>query len=357
MSKPAEYPDQEAPLFKRLEKESAAAVRVYDLDSETRLDWIDLDCGCSLGLKREDLSKVHSYKWRGSFNKIASMVEQGFTGEMVAASAGNHAQGVAISANRMKLNATIFMPRSTPLLKQDSVRRLGGEFVKIQLHGDSFDEAAIEAKRYADETKGALIPPYDDLHVIAGQSTIGIEIAKSLKEPPTHVFLEVGGGGMAAGVAFVLKQKFPNAKLIAVEAEEQNCMGVSIANGKRTVLDTLDRFCDGTAVSCPGDLPFRICRYLIDECVTVSNEQVCEAIQFLWQKKRTIVEPSAALGVAAATQYDLKSTDRPITVLSGSNVDFMMLPKIARRGQANRPERRYYAFEINEKTGALRRAS
>ncbi|MFK7766713.1 MAG: pyridoxal-phosphate dependent enzyme [Mariniblastus sp.] len=344
----------DAQLLARLEVETASALkRVYELDSITPLDSVELEQGCTLLLKREDLSTVHSYKWRGSFNKIASMCEQGFKGAMVAASAGNHAQGVAVVAHRMKLPATIFMPRSTPLLKQDSVKQFGGEFVEIRLFGDSFDDASAEAKRFAAETNAAIIPPYDDLQVIAGQSTIGEEIADAVEVEPTHVFLEVGGGGMAAGVASVMKRRFPAAKLIVVEAIDQDSMGVSIKNGKPTTLEVLDRFCDGTAVRRPGELPFQICKQLIDETMTVSNDQVCEAIQFLWQKKRTIVEPSAGLGVAAAMQYNLQPTDCPITVLSGSNVDFMMLPKIARRGQARRPERRYYAFEIGEKTGAL----
>jgi len=344
----------DADLLTRLESETQLALqRVYQLEAATPLDCVELENGCTLMLKREDLSQVHSYKWRGSFNKILSMHDSGFSGALVAASAGNHAQGVAIAANRLKLSATIFMPRSTPLLKQDSVKHFGGAFVEIRLHGDSFDEASLAAKQFADQFGGVLIPPYDDLLVIAGQSTIGVEIADELAEPPTHVFMEIGGGGMAAGVASVIKQRFPEAKLIAVEAEHQDCMGVSIANQKLTKIEHLDRFCDGTAVAAPGELPFRICNRLLDECLTISNDQVCEAIQYLWQKKRIIVEPSAALGVAAAIQYELEPTDRPLTVLSGSNVDFMMLPKIARRGQARRPERRYFAFEINEQKGSM----
>lgn len=349
-----EQPLADRELLDQLNAETQSALnRIYQLDEPTLLDQVPLESGCVLALKREDLAKVHSYKWRGSFNKIVWMRERGFAGTMVAASAGNHAQGVAVAAQRMELPATIFMPRSTPLLKQESVADFGGKFVEIRLHGDSFDEAAAEAKRFAAETGGAIIPPYDDLQVIAGQATIGEEMADALASPPTHLFLEVGGGGMAAGVASVMKRRFPDARLIIVEAVDQNSMGVSLANGQRTTIETLDRFCDGTAVACPGELPFEICRHLIDEWITVTNDQVCEAIQYLWQKKRIIVEPSAALGVAAALQYGLKPTDRPATVLSGSNVDFMMLPKIARRGQVRRPETRYYVFEINEQHGSL----
>jgi len=343
-------------LLNRLESETQLALeRVYQLEPATPLDQIELENGCLLMLKREDLSQVHSYKWRGSFNKILSMHEQGFSGAMVAASAGNHAQGVAVTANRLNLPATVFMPLSTPLLKQDSVRQFGGDQVEIRLKGDTYEQAALAAKKFADETGGALIPPYDDIQVIAGQSTIGVEIADELTQPPTHVFLEIGGGGMGAGVASVMRRRFPDAKLIVVEAVDQDCMGVSIAKGERTTIENLDRFCDGTAVACPGELPFQICKQLIDDSVTVTNDQVCEAIQLLWLKKRIIVEPSAGLGVAAALDYDLKPDDRPVTILSGSNVDFMMLPTIAKRGQARRPERRYYAFEIGEEIGALDR--
>jgi threonine dehydratase len=346
----AEWSDEQ--LLKNLAAETEAACgRIYKLDQPTQVDSVEL-ANCDLLLKREDLSKVHSYKWRGAFNKIKSLHDSGFGGTMVAASAGNHAQGVAISAADMKLKATVFMPRSTPLLKQQSVKQLGGAFVEIRLCGDSFEEAAQHATEFAVQSGGLVIPPYDDLHVVAGQSTIAVEIAEAGLEP-THAFLPIGGGGMASGVASVLRARFPKIKLIGVEAENQNSMGSSIQNGARKKIEWLDRFCDGTAVAIPGALNFRLCKLLLDDCITVSNDQVCEAIQFLWQKLRVVVEPSAGIGVAAALQAKLSKQDRPLTILSGSNVDFMMLPKIAKRGQAQRPETRYYAFEIGERPGAL----
>ena len=343
-----------AELLVKLEAETTLALdRIYTVDSETPTDSMTLDNGCVIHLKREDTSKVHSYKWRGAYNKIANLLESGFTGPIVAASAGNHAQGVAIAAAGKQLKATIFMPVSTPMVKQEAVRMFGGEFVEIQLVGDSFDESSVAANAFAAETGGTLIPPYDDLLVIAGQSTIGVELLNVLSEKPTHAFLPIGGGGMAAGVASVLKRLSPETKLIGVEAVDQNSMGVSIAGGQRETVGLLDRFCDGTAVAIPGELPFQICKELVDDFTTVTNAEVCDAIQELWQRKRIIVEPSAALGVAAAFKHDLKPDDRPVTILSGSNVDFMMLPKIARRGQLNRPERRYVGFKLGEKAGEL----
>jgi len=344
----------DAELFELLGCESEAAVaRVYELDSPTRIDSLELpDNGIELLLKREDLSQVHSYKWRGAFNKIKSLHESGFRGNLVAASAGNHAQGVAIAAARLELPATIFMPLSTPLLKQDSVRQFGGAFVEIRLCGDSFEAAAALAQKFTIDSGGVFIPPYDDLRVIAGQSTIAREIAES-GLVPTHAFLQIGGGGMAAGVAFGLRQRFPNIQLIGVEAENQHSMKLSIERGARTKLDYVDKFCDGTAVSIPGELTFRVCREMLDDCIMVSNDEVCEAIQYLWQKMRLIVETSGAIGVAAAMKFDFAGDARPLAVLSGSNIDFLMLPKIAMRGQAQRPETRYYAFEIGEQPGTL----
>ncbi len=340
-------------LLTRLSLETRAAVRIYEVEGQTRCDSVVLDGGCELLLKREDLSRVHSYKWRGSYNKIAALVEKGFGGDLVCASAGNHAQGVALTAARLKFKATIFMPLSTPLVKQQAVRKLGGPFVEIRLCGDSFDQASEEAYRFADENNAEMIAPYDDIKVVAGQSMIGVELCNALRRTPTHAFLEIGGGGMAAGVASVLRKKFPTCKLIGVEAAGQNSMGLSVTAGSRQTLEELDRFCDGTAVATPGELPFRLCSMLLDEFTTATNDEVCQAIQFLWQKNRIMVEPSAALGVAAAQKYNLTEEDFAITVLSGSNVDFMALPKIAKRGQLDRPEERFFCFEIDEQPGAL----
>ncbi len=285
----------DAQLLEELAAETElASQRVYQLDQPTRIDSVDLPTG-KLWLKREDLSKIHSYKWRGAANKIQSLHESGYRGSLVAASAGNHAQGVAVSAAGLGLAATIFMPLATPLLKQQSVREFGQDFVDIRLLGDTFEEAASHAKRFAAESGGIFVPPYDDLQVVAGQATIGLEIVAEDLDP-THIFLPIGGGGMAAGVAAVLKRRYPAAKLIGVEAENQHSMGLSLQMGSEQTIEWLDRFCDGTAVSRPGALPFRLCQLLLDDCIVISNDLVCEAIQFLWQQLRLIVEPSAGIG-------------------------------------------------------------
>ena len=204
-----------AELLIKLESETKLALdRIYKVDSETPTDSMQLDNGCKIHLKREDTSKVHSYKWRGAYNKIADLLESGFDGPIVAASAGNHAQGVAIAAAGNQLKATIFMPLSTPLVKQDAAQAFGGKFVEICLVGDSFDESSVAAKAFAAKTGGTLIPPYDDLQVIAGQSTIGIEILAALQQPPTHAFLPYrrrrhgGGRCLRAEASFTRHQAY-----------------------------------------------------------------------------------------------------------------------------------------------------
>ena len=209
-----------------------ARARVYRLASATPTEEIPVPTGGSFLLKREDLSPIHSYKWRGAFNKLAVLAEAGSTKHVVAASAGNHAQGVAIAASRLGSSATIFMPTSTPALKVREVKRFAGDSVEIVLEGDTFDVAAEKAAAFADATGAVIIPPFDDLHVIAGQGTIGDEIIASAKQPKT-VYLQIGGGGLAAGVACVLKTFDPQIHIVGVEGAEQACMAAAVCAAVR----------------------------------------------------------------------------------------------------------------------------
>lgn len=346
----------------------AAAQRVYQLDGHTECQSIALPSGRSLSLKREDRSRVHSYKWRGAFNKMAALVESGETGPMVAASAGNHAQGVALSAARLGVQATIFMPRTTPELKQAAVRRFGGPLVDVQLVGDNYDQAAQAAHDFL-QHGGTYIHPFDDLHVIAGQATIGLELLEQTE--PDLVLLTIGGGGMTSGVAAVLRRQFPNTRIIGVEAEGQQSMGLSIRSGSRQCLKKVNRFCDGTAVATPGELTYQLCSLLLDDVWTVNDREVCTAIEWLWDEIRSVVEPSAGIGVAAAlatddsslivnselesrfAALDLPPNPKVLTILSGANVDFLTLPTIARKGRLSLKVKRYYQFEIPERSGTL----
>lgn len=347
----------------------AAANVVYEVDFETRIQpflipgkAIGHDDDCTIFLKREDLSKVRSYKWRGAICKLSDCVNSGDTGPFVTTSAGNHAQGVAVAAAKLGVHATVFMPRSTPLLKQNAVRSHGGEFVEIKLVGDSFEEASAAADAFAEETKATVLSPFDDLHVIAGQSTVARELVKQfadLKKSLDVVFVPVGGGGLASGVAFFLRQHLPNVRVIGVEVEGQNSMWRSMLKAERTSMDEVDRFCDGTAVATPGAMTWEICRkYLDGDIITVSNPQVCDAIRLLWEGERVVPEPSGAIALAGLIEASKSGRVDPTNqncaaVVSGGNVDFRTLPRIIEGSRLVDASRHFFRFEIDEQSGSL----
>jgi threonine dehydratase len=332
-----------------------ARARVYRLAASTPVDRLPDPIGGEFLLKREDLSPIHSYKWRGAYNKLTVLAEEGRVRSVVAASAGNHAQGVAIAAARLGLRATIFMPTVTPALKVREVRRFAGASVQIVLVGDTFDEAAAAARECSEQTGAEVIPPFDDLHVIAGQGTVGDEIVSAHVRPRT-AYLQIGGGGLAAGVACVLKTFDPSIRIVGVEGEGQASMAAAVKAGRPVALDHLDRFCDGTAVRTTGELTLPLCRELIDEFVTVSNDEVCAAMQYLWDARRLVPEPSGAMGVAAllrdrATKAFEHGT--ALAILSGANMDFATLSRIPARAGVGLHVRRYFEFEIGERNGSL----
>ncbi|MBC8108415.1 MAG: pyridoxal-phosphate dependent enzyme [Anaerolineae bacterium] len=332
-----------------------ARARVYRLTCATPTQEIRDPSGGSFLLKREDLSPIHSYKWRGAFNKLSVLAEQGESRHIVAASAGNHAQGVAIAASKLNLRATIFMPTSTPHLKVSEVQRFAGGCVKIVQHGDTFDEAAAAASEFCTRTDAVIIPPFDDLHVIAGQGTIGDEIVSSATRPRV-VYLQIGGGGLAAGVACVLKTFDPTIRVIGVEGDRQASMAAAVRAGMPIALQEIDRFCDGTAVRIAGSVTFPLCADLIDEFQTVTNDEVCAAMQILWEAKRLVPEPSGAMGVAALLRDRAEGKyrdDNPLAILSGANMDFATLSRIPHHAGVGCMRRRYYEFEIAERNGSL----
>lgn len=308
-------------------------------------------------LKREDLSKIRSYKWRGSFNRINKEVANGNRGPFVATSAGNHAQGVALAVAHLNVSATIFMPQTTPKLKQKAAKLHGGENVEIVLVGDTFDAANKAAMEFTRTNHATVIPPFDDIDVIAGQSTVADEIHNNAIQMD-FVFVPIGGGGLASGVAFAYSEIEPNVKVIGVEVVGQDSMNQSINNKEQVLLDRVDRFCDGTAVARPGNITFAICKDYLAEVVTVTNEQVCAAIQMLWEEKRVITEPSGAIALAGL----IKSAQNKVVdlgkhkctaVISGGNTDFLTLPTIVKQSQLAQSTRKYFRFEIDEKNGAL----
>ncbi|MGE9271194.1 MAG: pyridoxal-phosphate dependent enzyme [Verrucomicrobiales bacterium] len=344
------------PLERRLRQETLLArERVYHYADPTPLEPIPLD-GLDLWVKREDLSPIKAYKWRGACNRMSTLSESERARGVVTASAGNHAQGVALVAHKLGVAARIYMPRSTPRVKQDAVRKHGGEWVEIILSGDSYD-AAVSAAREDERQSGAVyIHAYDDLLVMAGQATLADEVVLSGKGPFDVAYVQIGGGGVAAGVAEWLSAYWPEIEIIGVEAEGQASMKKAIETGYPVDLDELDIFCDGTAVRKAGELPYQILKNRLSRIETVTNREVASAIRTLWETMRCISEPSGALGLAAAlkNRAALKGK-RVLTVLCGANIDFQQLGHIANTTGAGSLTQRTFQVAIPEEPGTMRR--
>jgi threonine dehydratase len=327
--------------------------RIYEVGEATPLESIELD-DISIFVKREDLSPIHAYKWRGAYNGMAQLSADELKAGVVTASAGNHAQGVALAAKKLGTQATIFMPLATPRMKQVAVKQHGGSNVEIRLTGDTYDAASAAAHAYAKEQGLTYIHAYDDIAVMAGQGTLADEIVMSGKGPFDVAFLQVGGGGMAAATATWLKMNFPDIHIIGVEGEEQASMAAAIKAGHPVPLDKVDIFCDGTAVREVGKLTHQICSEVVDEWMTVSNDEVSAAIQFLWEHLRCIPEPSGAMGIAGLLQRrEALAGKRVLSVLCGANMDFEQLASIARRSAVGASRRRFLQIEIKEASGAM----
>lgn len=316
-------------LTEQLQQEiTQAKSRVYRLSGPTPLDRMKHPSGLSFHLKREDLSPVHSYKWRGAMNRLAILAQQGCN-KVVCASAGNHSQGVALASQTLGMYATIFMPHSAQELKVNQTRTLLGNRGEVVQVGETFDDALLVAQCYAEQQQAAMIPPFDDLHVMAGQGTIGLEVLSSCPRPGT-VYLQIGGGGMAAGVACALKAADPGLRIVGVEAEHQASMAAAMQAGTPVMLRQVDHFCDGTAVRTAGRLTHSLCSQLLDEIVTVTNDEVRTAIRYLWNERRIVPEPSGALGLAALLrENDPLQIEDAVVIMSGSNMDFKQLALLA----------------------------
>ncbi|HUG20980.1 threonine ammonia-lyase, biosynthetic, partial [Piscinibacter sp.] len=277
--------------------------RVYDVASETPLEparSLSKRVGNHVLLKREDVQPVFSFKLRGAYNKMAHLSAQQLERGVICASAGNHAQGVALAAKRMGCKAMIVMPVTTPRLKIDAVRALGGDVV---LHGDSYSDAYVHALELEREHGLSFVHPFDDPDVIAGQGTIAMEILRQHQGPLDAVFVAIGGGGLISGVAAYIKAVRPEIKVIGVQTHDSDAMVRSVKAGKRVQLGDVGLFSDGTAVKMVGEETFRLTRELVDDFIVVDTDAVCAAIKDVFQDTRSILEPAGALGVAAVKQY------------------------------------------------------
>ncbi len=330
---------------------------VYDVARETPLDEapaISRRLGNRVWLKREDMQPVFSYKIRGAYTLMASLSAEHLAAGVIAASAGNHAQGVALAARVLGTTATIVMPKTTPDIKVESVRRLGATIV---LHGNTYDDASEHAHKLERERGLTYVPPYDHPLVIAGQGTVAMEILRQHTRPLDAIFVPVGGGGLIAGVAAYVKALAPEIRVIGVEPEEADSMRRALEAGERVTLERIGIFADGAAVRQVGAEPFAIARDHVDEVLTVSIDEICAAVKDIFEDTRSIAEPAGALALAGLKQYvdRERSTEREyVAVVSGANVNFDRLRHIAELAELGEQREVLVGATIPEKPGSFR---
>jgi len=340
-------------LFKKI-----LTSRVYEAATETPLDEaneLSKRYSNRILLKREDQQPVFSFKIRGAYNKIAHLDEQDRNKGVIAASAGNHAQGVAFAARRLSIRAVIVMPETTPKIKVDAVKRYGGEVV---LAGNNYSEAAAHAEELASKSGMVPIHPFDDELVIAGQGTIGDELLRQNPGRLDAVFIPVGGGGLISGIAHYIKTLRPEIKIIGVEPQDSNAMGASLKAGKRVSLDSVGIFADGVAVRKVGKLTYELCKRHIDQIITVTTDELCSGVKEVYQATRSIVEPAGGLAMTGLIKY-IRETECKgqtfIAVNSGANMNFDRLRYVAERTLIGEKQEALFAVTIPEKPGSLKR--
>jgi len=332
--------------------------RVYDVAVETALEpsrALSARLGNTVLLKREDQQSVFSFKLRGAYNKLAHLSAEQLARGVICASAGNHAQGVALGAHKLGARAVVVMPVTTPQLKIDAVRALGGE---VHLHGDSYSDAYVYALEQQKQHGLTFVHPFDDPDVIAGQGTIAMEILRQHQGPLDAVFVAIGGGGLVAGVASYIKALRPEIKVIGVQMNDSDAMMQSVAAHERVALPDVGLFSDGTAVKLVGEETFRLASGLVDEFIAVDTDAVCAAIKDIFIDTRSIVEPAGALAVAAIKQYVEERGTRGETyaaILCGANMNFDRLRFVAERAEVGEEREALFAVTIPEERGSFRR--
>ncbi|GGU50989.1 L-threonine dehydratase [Pseudomonas laurentiana] len=333
------------------------AAPVYDLAIETPLQSaraLSAALGNDVLLKREDLQPTFSFKIRGAYTRLSALTAAQRACGVVTASAGNHAQGVALAARELAMIATIVMPTTTPELKVEGVRSRGGQVV---LHGESFPQALAHALMLADSEGMTFVPPFDDPDVIAGQGTVAMEILRQQPGNLDAIFVPVGGGGLIAGIAAYVKYLRPSVKVIGVEPQDSNCLQAAMAAGERVVLPQVGSFADGVAVAQIGAHCFDVCRHFVDEVITVGNDEICAAIKDIYDDTRSITEPSGALAVAGIKRYVASrgvSGQTLVAIDSGANVNFDRLRHVAERAELGEQREAIIAVTIPEQPGSFR---
>ena len=336
--------------------EKILRAKVYDVAEETPLDFastLSAKLDNRVFLKREDLQSVFSFKLRGAYNKIAGLTAEQAARGVIAASAGNHAQGVALAAKKLGIKALIVMPKTTPDIKVKSVKARGA---KIILHGDSYDDAYGHAMELVAEKAMTFIHPYDDPDVIAGQGTVAMEILRQHNADIHAIFVPVGGGGLVAGIAAYVKFVRPDIKVIAVEPDDADCLNQALRCGERVVLEQVGLFADGVAVKQVGEEPFRIARKHVDQVITVATDEICSAIKDIFDDTRSVAEPAGALAVAGLKKYVEQqgiSQHTLIAIDSGANINFDRLRYVAERTQVGEHREILLAVAIAEVPGSF----
>ncbi|WP_047540802.1 threonine ammonia-lyase, biosynthetic [Methylotenera versatilis] len=330
---------------------------VYDVAKKTPLEFqpnLSARIHNRVLLKREDMQPVFSFKLRGAYNKMASLPAEVLARGVIAASAGNHAQGVALSAQKLGCRAVIVMPTTTPLIKIDAVKSRGAEVV---LFGDSYSDAYVHALTLEQSEGLTFVHPYDDPDVIAGQGTIAMEILQSHPEPIEAIFCCVGGGGLIAGIAAYIKALRPEIKVIGVEASDAEAMSESLKQGKRVMLDQVGLFADGAAVKQVGEHTFELCQQFVDEMIVVDNDAICAAVKDVFEDTRSILEPAGALATAGIKEYAKRNNltgKTLVAIASGANMNFDRLRFIAERAEIGEKREAVLAVTIPEKAGAFK---
>ncbi len=330
--------------------------KVYAVAIETPLQpaaKLSARLGNDICLKREDQQPVFSFKLRGAYNKIVNLSRDERSRGVICASAGNHAQGVALAARKLGCEATIVMPITTPEIKVEAVRALGGTVV---LEGITYDEASARAKALATEEGLVLVPAFDDADVIAGQGTIAVEIARQCVGVPDAIFVPVGGGGLIAGISVYIKHLYPNTKIIGVEPLESASMHAALAAGEPVTLERVGTFADGVSVRRVGDVPFALCKQYVDEVVLVTTDEICAAIKDIFLDTRAITEPAGALAVAGLKKKVAQAGwqgKNLVAVNSGANMGFDRLMHVSERANIGEQSEGIFAVQIPEKKGAF----
>lgn len=336
---------------------AGAYARLQDVVKKTPLTYnhnLSRKYACDVYLKREDLQIVRSYKLRGAYNMMSLLPPDQLVKGVVCASAGNHAQGFAYSCKKLNVKGVVFMPIITPNQKVSQTKMFGEGFVEVKLIGDTFDDCAVAAKKYTEEHGLTFIPPFDNIRIIEGQSTVGIEILEE-QQGIDFIFLPVGGGGLSAGVGAYFKSEAPQTKIIGVEPEGAPSMHTAIKAGHPVQLDHIDSFVDGAAVKRVGDATFDICKRVIDDMHLVPEGKICSTILKLYNEEAIVVEPAGALSVAALDDYaDQIKGKKIVCIVSGSNNDIERMQEIKERSLQYEGLKHYFLIRFAQRPGALK---